>query len=111
MPEFDTYHAIERYARNPNDLEAALAYKFLKRRTRLAIMWRAVCNFGASNMETASVLQTGAFASANKHAAKAMDLGSMTEEERKAMFMDAIEETGIQLDPETLAAINNQGNA
>ena len=110
MPEFDTYHAIERYARNTNDLEAALAYKFLKRRTKLAIMWRAVCNFGSSKLDAASILQTGAFASSVKPVTKAMDLGSMTEDERKAMFMDAIEEVGIQLDPETLAAINNQGN-
>ena len=108
MPEFDTYHAIERYARNTDDPAAILSYRMLKRRTEIAVMWRAVCNFGAHNLLNTASIQMGAFA-ADKKQPKPMDMGSMTEKERKDMFMKAVEEVGIQLDPETLAAIN-KGN-
>ena len=108
MPEFDTYNTLARYARDNNDPEAILAYRILKRRTQNAVMWRSACNFGVNNLQTASQVQMGAFTEPKDQKRKALDLPNMSEKERRDVFMQAMEETGIQLDPETLAEINKQ---
>lgn len=108
MPEFDTYRAIERYAKHNNDRAAIQSYLMLKRRTRLSVFWRSICAFGIDKEQPASTVQMGAFTE-EKKVEKTTDLGAMTEEERRAMFMKAVDEAGIQLDPETLAEINKQG--
>ena len=108
MPEFDTYKAIERYAKHNNDRAAVQSYLMLKRRTRLSVFWRSICAFGVDKEQPASTVQMGAFAE-EKKVEKATDMASMTEKERLAVFMDAMDEVGMQLDPETLAEINKQG--
>ena len=108
MPEFDTYRAIERYAKHNNDRAAVQSYLMLKRRTRLSVFWRSICAFGVDKEQPASTVQMGAF-SEEKKVEKATDLASMTEKERLDMFMNAMDEVGMQLDPETLAEINKQG--
>lgn len=108
MPEFDTYKAIERYAKHNNDRAAVQSYLMLKRRTRLSVFWRSICAFGVDKEQSATTVQMGAF-SEEKKVEKQTDLASMTEKERLAMFMNAMDEVGMQLDPETLAEINKQG--
>jgi len=107
MPEFDTYHILERYAKANNDKAAFQAYIMLKRRTQLSVMWRSLCAFGAEHLDEVSRAQLGAFAEESKRKT-ATDLGSMKEEERRDFFMKAMEMTGVQLDPAVLAEINKQ---
>lgn len=108
MPEFDTYKAIERYAKHNNDRAAVQSYLMLKRRTRLSVFWRSICAFGVDKEQPASTVQMGAFTE-DKKVEKTTDLAAMTEEERRNMFMQVMDQVGIQLDPKTLAEINKQG--
>jgi len=105
MPEFDTYHIIERYAKANNDKAAFQAYLMLKRRTQMSVLWRSLCAFGTEGLHEATIAQLGAFSEESKHK-DTTNLADMTEDERLAMFMEAMEATGEQLDPEVLAEIN-----
>lgn len=108
MPEFDTYKALERYAKHNDERAAVQSYLFLKRRTRLSVLWRSICAFGLEKEQLASALQMGAFAE-EKKVQHATNLADMTEEERRQLYMNALNEIGYELDPETLAEINKQG--
>lgn len=95
MPEFDTYHAIERFAKNNSDSEAIQAYLFLRKRTELAIRWRALQEADHLGLQKAMDLYMGS-KSQTTHAAKLED---MSEKQRQAMFAQACAATGVQLDP------------
>ena len=42
LPEFDTYHILPEYARNPEDQRNRLALKILKHRALTAMNWRVL---------------------------------------------------------------------
>ena len=94
MPEFDTYHALERFARDNSDSEAIQAYLFLRKRTERAIRWRAMQEVDRMGLQKAVEFCTGI--RFNKAPEK---LEEMTEEQRRAMFEKACADTGVQLDP------------
>ena len=95
MPEFDTYHALERFARNNSDQAAIQAYRFLKKRTELAIRWQALRELDHMDLQKAVEIYTGV----NTASANIDKLEDMTEEQRMSLFEHACKETGIQIDP------------
>lgn len=95
MPEFDTYKAIERYAKNNDNPEAFLGYQFLKRRTQATIMWRTLM----TGIDSSAAIKL--YLGIKESVGASRDLADMSEEERKAMYDAACREAGIQLDPST----------
>ena len=96
MPEFDTYHAIERYARNNSDSAAIQAYLFLRKRTERAIRWRAMQEYDRMGLQKAIQFYTGIQDRAKPEVQK---LDEMTEEQRQELFKQACAQTGVQIDP------------
>ena len=95
MPEFDTYHVIERFAKDHNDPGALQAYIFLKRRTELAIRWRAVNLDIEAPLNKLVELYTGT----KEKAPKPTKLEDMSEQDRLAAYEQACKAAGIELDP------------
>jgi hypothetical protein len=102
MPEFDTYNAIERFARDNTDSAAYQAYRFLKHKASLMVQWRALQYAGYLEYQQAKELYTGT----HERVEIPKTLEDMTEEQRKEMFMQACEATGTKLDPSLLATMN-----
>lgn len=98
MPALDTYHTIERFAKNNSDAEALLAYRFLKHRTSLAVKWQALQYVPVIEHGKAVDLYTGTV----EREPVAKSLENMSEKERLNMFQQACMATGMQLDPSLL---------
>ena len=99
MPEFDTYNAIQRYAKRNNDPAAVLAYVFLKTRTERQLMWRAV-SLGLPDLKAALDLTMGI---TNKPSSNnPASMADMSEEQRRKLYDAACKQAGIQLDPSAL---------
>lgn len=98
MPALDTYHTIERFARNNSDLEALLAYRCLKHRTELAVKWQAFQYVPAIDLMKAINLYTGVV----ERTETPKSMGDMTEQERIELYAQACKAKGIQLDPSLL---------
>lgn len=94
MPEFDTYHALERFAKNPSDAAAIQAYLFLRKRTEHMIRWRALQELDRFGIHKAIELYTGT----KEHKAP-KTLADMTEEQRQDLFTKACAAAGVQIDP------------
>ena len=94
MPEFDTYHALERFARNPSDGAAIQAYLFLRKRTERMIRWRALQELDRFGIQKAIDIYTGT----RSHKAP-KTLADMTEEQRQELFTKACAAAGVQIDP------------
>jgi hypothetical protein len=95
MPEFDTYKAIERYAKDNSSPEAILGFQMLRKRTETTIMWRTVL----TGLDISAALKM--YLGISDRAAGSKKLEDMTEEERRKAYAAACMSTGIQLDPET----------
>lgn len=95
MPEFDTYHILERYARDNSSIENRQAFLFLRRRTELSICWRALVAVDRAPISKLVELYLGV----KGDKVKAKKLADMTEAERLDLFKSACTKTGIKLDP------------
>ena len=95
MPEFDTYHAIERFAQDNTSVEALQAYLFLRKRTERAIRWRALREADSFGLKKAIEIYTGT----KEHNVTPTKLEDMTEKQRQDLFVQACAETGVQIDP------------
>ena len=99
LPEFDTYHVLPKYAREPEDARNRLALKLLKRRTLAALQWR-VLNARLANADNADDLlkfEMGRWKSTNSVAG--IDVNKMTGEELLDFYMKAVESVGQHVDP------------
>jgi len=102
MPEFDTYHALERFARDNSNNETRQAYLFLRRRTELSIQWRAL-----GMAEYAPIKELAELYMGFKDKVKKIDkLEDMEEEDRQKLFAEACAQTGVQIDPELFTKKN-----
>lgn len=109
MPELDTYHTIERYARNPDDLDSVQAFRFLQRRTLNKIVWEAMNNMRISDLDASSDLYMGALHHHKKVGGiTATDLAKMSKVERDAMYIQMCESAGVHIDPQALMNPNKQ---
>jgi hypothetical protein len=102
MPEFDTYHVLERFARDNANSEARQAYLFLRRRTELSIQWRALGMAEYAPMKKLTDLYMGV----KDTMEKVEKLEDMTEEARQKLFAQACAQTGVQIDPELFTKNN-----
>ena len=94
MPEFDTYKAIERFAKDNNDASALLAYKCLKHRTEAMIRWRV-----ASAMPLDGAAALNSYMGITNQATAPKDLSGMSEEARRALYVNACAQLGVKIDP------------
>ena len=99
MPEFDTYNAIQRYAKDNDSAEAALAYVFLKKRTERQLLWRAA-SLGFADLNAALDLVMGI--TSNDSSGSPTSLADMTEDQRRKLYDAACKQAGIKLDPSAL---------
>ena len=94
MPEFDTYKAIERFAKDNNDASALLAYKCLKHRTEAIVRWRIA---SASPLDIASALNS--YLGITHKTAAPKSLTDMSEADRQELYMAACQQLGVKIDP------------
>lgn len=99
MPEFDTYNAIQRYAKSNNDPAAALAYVLLRTRTERQLLWRAV-SLGLPDLNAALELVMGI--TSKEGTANPTSMADMTEEQRRKLYDAACKQAGIKIDPSAL---------
>ena len=112
LPEFDTYHTLEQYARDPESNRANLALHVLKRRATLQLQWRIVCCRLASpkNYDTLEDIQYGRLGQTEeKKAPKQFDPNTMTNEQIMDVYKQAVASVGWTIDPEALAKAQQQG--
>ena len=108
LPEFDTYHILEKYAKDPDHPSNILALRMLKRRARLQIQWRVLNSALASesNIETLWNVLIGC---GESHTiAKKTDMSQMNEAELMDMYNKALAQVGMSIDPEALAKAQQQ---
>jgi len=114
LPEFDTYHTLEQYARDPENSRTNLALRVLKRRATLQLQWRIVCCRLASprNIDKLEDIQYGrseAQTEDKKPAPKLFDPNNMTNEQIMDVYQQAVASVGWTIDPEALAKAQQQG--
>lgn len=113
LPEFDTYHTLEQYARDPDSVRTNLALRVLKRRTTLQLQWRIVCCRLASprNIDKLEEIQYGRSDQTTEAKAvpKQFDPNKMTNEQIIDVYKQAVASVGWTIDPETLAKAQQQG--
>ena len=95
MPELDTYHALERFAKDNANYEARQAYLFLKRRTELSIQWRAFSMVDYAPLQKLAELYLGV----KDRSAELTDMADMSEPDRQQLFEWACSQTGVEIDP------------
>lgn len=105
LPEFDTYHILEQYARAPSSARNILALKFLKKRAALTLQWRALCCrlSSADLLEDLIDLQSGHISEKAKSRPKPVNFNEMTEAEMMDYYNKALAAAGMSIDPEALA--------
>jgi hypothetical protein len=103
MPEFDTYHILERFAKDNASTETRQAYLFLKRRTELSIQWKAISRAELAPIDKLADIYMGT--KANK---QSTNLGAMSEEERQDLFKKACAQVGVKIDPKIFTKTNNK---
>jgi hypothetical protein len=103
LPEFDTYHILPEYARDPESAYNRAALKVLKHRTEHALQWRLL-NCRLATVDNAADLynfQLG-MRKDKKSGKKALDFTKMSTEELMNLWNKAMEFAGIPVDPATL---------
>ena len=112
LPEFDTYHVLEQYAREPESAQNLSALNILKRRARIQLHWRALNSRYANEDNVDKVMrvllgQEGMASKPKKPAEKT--LPEMSEQELMAFYNSALAKVGMPpLDPETLVRAQQQ---
>ena len=103
LPEFDTYHILPEYARDPENAYNLVALKVLKHRTENALQWR-LFNCRLATVDNAVDLynfQMGV-RKKTKTGKKVLDFSKMSTQELMTLWNKAMEFAGIPVDPATL---------
>jgi len=112
LPEFDTYHILPQYAREPDDPRNIIALNVLKHRARTQLHWR-VLNCRLMSMKNMNALYNFQIGYIEKGSGvvveKQVDFSTMTEEEMMTVYNMALKKVGLTLDPETLLKAQQQG--
>jgi hypothetical protein len=108
LPELDTYGAIPAYARHLDDPVAANAFTMLLIRGRRRLMWD-LHDFVGSKADGAALvayrlgMPLDAFDarkdSGQDTGAKAADIASMSEDQKKELYLSAMLSAGMNIDP------------
>ena len=111
LPEFDTYHILEQYAREPESAQNRSALNILKRRARIQMHWRAANSRYANENNVDGLLkllmgQEGM--SSKQKPVQKKTLGEMSEQELMTFYNSALEQVGMALDPEALVRAQQQ---
>lgn len=109
LPEFDTYHILDKYARDPDDKRNRLALRVLKHRATLQLHWRSMnSRIGMpENLDTLFDLQVGREIKL-PNTPKPVDFNNMSEDQMMDVYWKALHKVGLELDPETLAKAQQQ---
>jgi hypothetical protein len=103
LPELDTYGTLKQFARNPNNIEALMAFRILQKRAKTKAVWSALNCFRANNLDAASDLYFGVSkAKKSKNQVTATGLAEMPAKERDATYLKLCASAGIKLDPKDL---------
>ena len=99
LPEFDTYHILPEYARNPEDQRNRLALKILKHRALTAMNWRVLnCHIvNEKNSDKLLQFQMGNYVT--RVGGMKTDISTMTPKELLDFYMKATEAVGWGVDP------------
>ena len=112
LPEFDTYHILEQYARDPDNPRNIVALSVLKHRANTQISWRAFISRMArpDNLDKLIDLERGHILKEAKQGIieKQADFSTMTEKEMMDVYFKALDKVGMTIDPETLAKAQQQ---
>lgn len=108
LPEFDTYHILPEYAREPDKVRNQLALRVLKHRTMTQLKWRVFNNQFASKDTAGSLLDIQMGCSDTGHVVVHKDMNEMNEAELMNMYNKALDEVGLVIDPEALAKAQQQ---
>ena len=103
LPEFDTYNAIPRYARHPDDPLAAASFMLLVERARRHLVWSAhdLLMAGAP-FEAVMQMRLGQFQAkdaGSKQQVTVEDMAEATDAERMDLYMKAVKAAGLDIDP------------
>lgn len=110
LPEFDTYHILEKYARDPDSSQNICALNALKKQARSRIHWRVLHSKFLSEDSLEGLLQLAMGRTPNKAktSTQKKDLSQMSEEELMSFYNKAVSSVGLVVDPEALAKAQQQ---
>lgn len=103
MPDFDTYHIVEKFARDSEDVANVLAFYSLFRHTKARIQGAIVAatiNPEEPDYERAMHLLVTGSLPKDKAQVKGKLAKDMTPEELKAYFIGGLKANGIEVDPQ-----------
>ena len=113
LPEFDTYHILPEYAREPDNARNIVALHVLKHRARIQLQWRVLtCRLSTpKTMDALMNFQMGHIEAKEPGVSieKPVDFSTMTEEEMMTVYNMALKKVGLTLDPEALLKAQQQG--
>lgn len=103
--EFDTYKAIEKYAKHPRSADAVIGFEYLLRCTRRRVLWEALKAGGPDALDTMQHIYLGTSPTSGEHSGKQLTMdafASMSNEQRDTLFSAMCKSVGLDIDPETL---------